>query len=95
MVSLEWSPLFLDKENSENLQQCANYAIKFFNNSLLFMVSENENIKDFNKLKAESAFLKKEIMDSHHGIRYSFTYNNRTLLFTSCQDEGGIFWRKL
>lgn len=95
MVNIEWSPLFLDKDNSENLQQCANYAIKFFNNSLLFMVSENENIKDFNKLKAESAFLKKEIMDNHHGIRYSFTYNNRTLLFTSCQDEGGIFWRKL
>ena len=95
MVNLEWSPLFLDKDNSENLQNCASYAIKFFNNRHLFMVSEKDNIKDFNKLKAGSAFLKKEVIDNSHRISYCFNYMNRVHLFTSCQEEGGIFWRKL
>ena len=95
MINIEWSPLFLDKNSSEDLKSCANYAKKFFNNSFLFMISENDNVKDFNRLKVDSAFLQKEVMNNHYGTSYSFNYKNRILLFTSCQEEGGIFWRKL
>ncbi len=95
MINIEWSPLFLDKNNNHNLERCASYAIKFFNNNLLFMVSEKDDIKSFNKIKADSAFLKKEVVDNHYGTSYSFKYKNRVLLFTSCQELGGVFWRKL
>lgn len=95
MVRIEWSPLFKDRNNSESFERCADYAMKFLNSRLLFMITENDNSSDFNKLKTEFAFLKKEIIDNYHGISYSVTYHNRTVLFTSCQEEGGIFWIKL
>tara|TARA_B100001287_G_C22640088_1_gene509653 strand:- start:815 stop:1102 length:288 start_codon:yes stop_codon:yes gene_type:complete len=95
MINIEWSPLFLDKNNDHNLEKCASYAIKFFNNNFLFMISEKNDLKSFNKLKASTVFLKKEDVNNHYGTSYSFKYKNRVLLFTSCQELGGVFWRKL
>ena len=95
MINVEWSPLFLDKENNHNFEKCANYAMKFFNNNFLFMVSEKENIKDFNHLKVNSTFLDKQFLDDHFDSSYFFKYKNRVLLFTSCKELGGVFWRKL